>query len=358
MTALTGRGAAAAVALATVLVLVAGCGSAGPRRPGDAEGAHGAGAASDAVLADLLADDAPGCSAAVGRRGEVVWAGARGLADVAASAPLSTATTFDLASVSKQFTAVAVVRLAHAGELALTDALSTHVPALPAWAAAVTVDDLLHHTSGIPDYTGLLLEAGTGLQDPADQADALAAVRSVAERGEDGVFSYSNSNYVLLAEVVRAAAGQDLGQVLESQVFGDHDLRLEPAPQGSGVAVPHMRAGTGWRASPSAWTQVGDGSVVTTPSALVAWADLYRTDDAVRAAITDGAVETGAPDRSRYGRGLVVGPDGALSHSGGWSGYTSVFGVSGDGATVIGVACNGEGAPVAQVAERLRGIWV
>ena len=97
--------------------------------------------------------------------------------------------------------------------------------------------------------------------------------------------------------------------------------------------------------------------MVTSPSALVAWADLHRSDDALTTAMTEGAVQTGSPDGSRYARGLVVAPDGSLSHAGGWAGYTSLFGVTADGETVIAVSCNALEAPAGQVAEGLRQIW-
>jgi CubicO group peptidase (beta-lactamase class C family) len=259
--------------------------------------------------------------------------------------------------VSKQFTAIAVLQLAQDGALALTDPLSRHLPTLPSWARSVTLDDLLHHTSGIPDYTDLLIQGGTTLDEPADQADAIAAIASVAEIETTRGFAYSNSNYVLLAEVIAAVAGTDLAAVLESSVFGDASLRLEPAPRSADVAVPYVAAGEGWRPARSGWTQVGDGSVVGSPSDLVMWADVYRSDEALRQRLVEGAVATGAPDGSRYGRGLVVGADGSLSHAGGWSGYVTLFGMTGDFTTAFAVSCNAERLPIDELAEALRGIW-
>lgn len=335
----------------TLLALLAACSG------GEAPASSTAESASDEVLVSLLAEDDPGCSAAVARDGEVVWAGSRGLADVEAAEPITTSTAFDLASVSKQFTAIAVVRLAEDEALALTDPLSRHLPALPGWAASVTLDDLLHHTSGIPDYVGLLIEAGTAIDEHADQADALAAIASVAEIEPGGTFSYSNSNYVLLAEVVAAVSGEDLGSVLESTVFGDAHLALRPAPSGDDVAVPYAAAGSGWTATPSGWTQVGDGSVVGSPSDLVRWADLYRTDGSVRQQLVEGAVRTDAPDGTRYGRGIVVAPDGSLSHAGGWSGYSTLFGVTADAGTAIAVSCNADSLPIGDIADVLLTTW-
>ena len=104
---------ATGVASAAVMLLLAGCQSA-PAGPGQA---------SDAILARYLETDEPGCSAAVGVDGAVVWAGARGAADLAGQ-PLTTASIFDIASVSKQFTGVAVLLLEQDGALSLDDPLS------------------------------------------------------------------------------------------------------------------------------------------------------------------------------------------------------------------------------------------
>jgi CubicO group peptidase (beta-lactamase class C family) len=92
--------------------------------------------ASNALLATALPTNGPGCSAAAGIDGQVVWADARGLADT--SRLLTTTTRFDIASVSKQFTATAVLLLAEEGKLALTDPVSMHLPGLPDWAERVS----------------------------------------------------------------------------------------------------------------------------------------------------------------------------------------------------------------------------
>ena len=86
---------------------------------------------SDAVLASTLAQDAPGCSAAAAVDGEIVWAGARGLANLADRTPLTIETRFDIGSVSKQFTATAVLLLSLEGALNVHDPISTYVPGLP-----------------------------------------------------------------------------------------------------------------------------------------------------------------------------------------------------------------------------------
>ena len=95
-----------------------------------------------------------------GIAGKVVWSGARGVADLDSGTEITTDTAFDIASVSKQFTATAALLLAGAGKLSLDASLAEYVPGLPGWSRTVTITELIHQTSGIPDYVGLLYEAG------------------------------------------------------------------------------------------------------------------------------------------------------------------------------------------------------
>ena len=314
-------------------------------------------AQSEALLERLLSPDNPGCSVAVAIRGELAWASARGLSDVSSGQSLSETSVFDFASVSKQFTATAILLLNEEGALSLSDAVNAWLPDMPAWAASVTLNDLLHHRSGIPDYTSLLTAEGIKVSDRATQEDALRVIRGTTElRDEAGtVFDYSNSNYVLLAEIAEAATGTPLPDLLASRVFGGHDLRLEPAYRGTVTSYERGQP------TSSNWLQVGDGSVSGTPSALALWADYYRTgmidgvDLADRA--TSDAAPTGAPDGSSYGAGILVGPDRTLSHIGVWAGSVTLFGVTADRSTVLVVSCNSLDAPAEPLAQGLRTVW-
>ena len=95
---------------------------------------------SDALLTALVDPAMPGCSAAVAVHGAVVWARALGMADLATAAPLTTTTRFDLASLTKQFTATAVLLLQREGKLSLSDPIGNYVPGLPAWGTTITLE--------------------------------------------------------------------------------------------------------------------------------------------------------------------------------------------------------------------------
>jgi CubicO group peptidase (beta-lactamase class C family) len=324
-----------------LLLAVAGC---GPRARPMTSLEDGI-AQSEALLA-VLPPDKPGCSAAVSESGVVVWAGARGLANVASHQPLDTRTIFDIASTSKQFTALAVLLLVKEHALTLDDAVSAHVPGLPAWASDVTLEQLMHHRSGIPDYTDLLTKRGIALTAPATQQDAMTAIAGATLTFTPGSkFAYSNSNYLLLAEVVSAVTSKPLPAFLDERVFRplELDMRMDPAFTAPAVAVPYVMQGLALAESRSRWLQVGDGSIFTTPTQLARFGDTYRTGavgglDLISAALK-AAVPTDTPGDS-YGPGIDLATDGSLSHSGAWSGFATVFVVSADRTRVLAMSCN------------------
>lgn len=317
------------------------------------------------VLDRVIEKNKPGCSAAVGIAGKVVWSGARGVADLGSGTEITTDTAFDIASVSKQFTATAALLLAGAGKLSLDASLAEYVPGLPGWSRTVTITELIHQTSGIPDYVGLLYEAGYQDGDRTTNADALKALAQVRDlEFEPGTrWNYSNSNYLLLGAVVEAVSGESLADFLNAEVFTPLglDMVLDPARPVPTLALSYMRDGGNDAVAPSAWEQTGDGSIQTTPSQLVIWADNYRTGAVggpeLLAAQVDGAVETGPETGERYGAGIFVGTDGTLEHDGSWAGFLTDFAVSADRTHSVAVSCNTDDQDPTAIAGEIAEIW-
>src|SRR5579863_8034006 len=101
----------------------------------------------DRLLAPLHGAHAPGCAVGVIQNGQFLYKSAFGLADLEQATPITTGTAFNVASMSKQFTAAALYFLVEAGQVRLTDSVRRFVPELPAYAGEITLGDLLHHTS-------------------------------------------------------------------------------------------------------------------------------------------------------------------------------------------------------------------
>jgi CubicO group peptidase (beta-lactamase class C family) len=367
----------------TVALALTGCSSTSD--PGSAPGSTSApptlssaedvaslAAASDDFLERTLADDEPGCSASVGIEGEVVWAGARGVADLSTGRRLETTTSFDIASVSKQFTATAVLLLALDDRLTLDDPVARWVPGLPAWSREVTVEHLMHHTSGIPDFIAPLIAGGSALTDRVTQRDTLDAIASMTPTDPPGTrIAYSNSGYVLLAEVVREASGRSLPEFAREHIFERLGLDMAFDPAGASpdnddesAARGYARDGAGaeWEPAGARWEMVGPGFVQTTPSELVRWADNYRTgelggDELLDAQLAD-PVDAG---RDEYAAGILIGPGGELWHDGDWAGFLSTLVVSDDRRTALAVSCNGNSgasSDIVYLVRVLRSTWL
>lgn len=323
------------------------------------------------VLQELVpSPDGPGCAAAVGVRGSVVWEAGRGKADLATGRAITPKTVFDMASNSKQFTADSVLLLAGRHQLALSDPLSDFLDNPPAWARNVTLGDLMRHTSGIADYQDLLEAKGIEVTDPAGQEEAIAAVLASQPEDPPGKrFSYSNSNYVLLAHVVERVTGKPFPAFVQQEFFTPLGLRmtLAPAVDVPGKAKSYEEKDGSFAPTSSPWKQYGDGSVQTDPGEFVRWADNYRTGriggTELLAGVTEGAVSVGdvlrprGIEEGRYGAGILVLPDKSLVHQGDWEGFHSSFKVSPDRGTAVTVVCNVDSPEHFRAANQLMDIW-
>jgi CubicO group peptidase (beta-lactamase class C family) len=362
------RGHRFAAVLAVVLLAACDSGGGAPRVPaGVASEDSSQAGQSDRVLRQRLDPDAPGCSAAVGVDGTVVWTGGDGIADLATGRTIAADTAFDIGSVSKQFTATAILLLVDGDRLSLGDSVAKHLVGLPAWAGQVTVAQLMHHSSGLPDYEALLMERGQRGPQRTTQADALKALGGVsALRFDPGTaFEYSNSNYLLLAEVVLSVSGTPLPRFLQQRIFGplSLDMVLDPVRRTPKKAISYVdgRDGRGWQVADWPGQQIGDSAIQTTPSELVRWADNYRTG-AVGGARLLQAQLAGTkrmyPETDRgYGAGIVVLGDGRLDHDGATGGFRTGFEISADRHTAVAVACNSPAAPRTDIKADLREIW-
>src|SRR5690349_5678101 len=171
--------------------------------------------------------DVPGAALLVLKDGKPVLRKGYGLADLEQHANVTPETDFRLASVSKQFTAAAILLLAQDGKLELDDSIRHWLPSLPATTDKVTLKQLLDHTGGLIDYEDLIPPEQTAQLNDQDVLRMLSATpRSYFPPGS--AYRYSNTGYVLLGLVVEKASGQPLQDFLAQRIFGplhmDHTL--------------------------------------------------------------------------------------------------------------------------------------
>lgn len=171
---------------------------------------------------DTVVDEqGPGLSLMVRKNDDPVFQYSRGLANQNAGIVISQDTGFRLASISKTFTALAIMQLWESGKLALEDEIGLYLPTLSTPYQQVTIDQLLTHTSGIPDFINDNSSAGILVFDGMTNADLLRYFNDADEleftpgtRAE-----YSNSGYVLLSEIVAVVAGMPFGDYMQTFIF-------------------------------------------------------------------------------------------------------------------------------------------
>lgn len=198
------------------------------------------------VARQMKARRIPGLSIAVLRDGVIVYARGYGLANVEHEVAATEHTMYQLASVTKQFTATVVMQLVEEGKLTLATPLHSVLPDVPdAW-SAVTVAQLLNHTSGIPSYTSVP-DFGSLMRKDFKPAELIALVR---DRPMDFVpgqqWRYNNSGYVLLGMMIEQITGQPWGTVLEARLFKPAGMATARVNDHS-IVVPHRAQGYAWQ---------------------------------------------------------------------------------------------------------------
>lgn len=293
----------------------------------------------DALLREVLTPCAhpggPGASAAVVRDGRILASYGCGLADVERHVPAALHTNYRLASLSKAFTAMAIMLLADKRQLNIDDCARQFLPALPACANDIRVRHLLNHTSGLWDYEDFV---------PADQpaqvhdhdALALLTVHEQLYFSPGAAYRYSNSGYVLLGLIVEAVSGVSFARFLHEHIFAPLGMRATVAHAEGISTVPERAWGYTVMShgaqrtdqSPTSAT-LGDGGIYSSVADLAAWTHALATHALVRPttwrdAVTPPLLADGG--RGPYGFGWFVEHDDAgmwLWHHGETMGFTN-----------------------------------
>jgi CubicO group peptidase (beta-lactamase class C family) len=232
----------------------------------------------DSLLADYARPGMPGASLLVVRDGRVVYARGYGLAEVETRTPVAPETNFRLASLTKQFTATAVMLLAAEGRLRYDDSVTALLPGLPAYARGVTVRHLLNHTSGLPDYEDFVPDTQTAQVHDADVPRLIAGATST-KFAPGTQYAYSNTGYVLLALIVERVSGQRFADFLRTRIFAPLGMKGTVALEEGRSAVAHRAygytvdsAGAVRRTDQSNTSAtLGDGGVYTSTRDLEKW---------------------------------------------------------------------------------------
>lgn len=233
----------------------------------------------DSVFAQYNRTDAPGCVCGVIRGGEMVFEKAYGMANLEVDVPLSPRSVIYIASTSKQFTAASIALLALRGKLDLDADIHTYLPEMGDLGARVTVRQLVHHTSGVRDHFGLLQLAGWTNRDYfSNERVYQLLTQQKALNFEPGTrHLYSNSNYLLLAEIVERVSGQSLREFADENIFTplgmEHthfDDDYFQVVKNRATSYGPSRDG-GYQRLLKSFDGYGDGNLLTTVGDLAKW---------------------------------------------------------------------------------------
>ncbi len=295
-------------------------------------------ARADSVFSDF-GPGTPGVAAVVVREGEVVFRAGYGMADLDHGIPVTPETVFDIASVSKQFAGFAIASLVESGQVDVDAEVRTYLPELPEFGSSLTVRHLVHHTSGIRDWPLTLAVAGWRFDDVIsfDQILRMAWNQRELNFEPGSEYSYSNTGYNLLAEIVQRVTGQTFRAWTSERIFEplgmrDSHFQDDHLEVVEGRAHGHMPdADGGWTVSPNGLTALGSSSLHSTVDDLARWLVNYDTHEAGGGGVisrmrTKGILTSGDTIAYAYGiRGITWRGRETWTHTGSWAGNRTVL---------------------------------
>ncbi len=331
-------------------------------------------AVASSAQAAIADKGSPGVSVAVAKAGRLLLADGFGLANLETGTPVDTRSVFRIGSLTKQFTAAAIVQLSGQGQLRLSDPLATYLPAFAPF-EQITLSELMHHTAGLRSDD----EAPIGPSDPAEPsrqvvlADAIAHQTKLFDFPPGSAWLYSNANYIALGAVVEKVSGKTFAAALEDLVLGKLG-RTSLKVDRSDAVVPFRASGYSLAASGfshAPFVEIGDaggaGAMRGTASDVVRWHQALISRDilsgeGLKLLLTPGRLRDGRLSSTnlfsandvgygqvQYGGGLLLSPDGehprTISHNGFINGFSAMLETNLDSGLSFCVLANADVGP-------------
>jgi len=318
----------------------------------------------DRLFADYSADGMPGAAVMVIDNGRIALLKNYGLAQLESDIPVGINTNFRLASVTKQFTATAVLMLADQRKLSLDDSIRFYFPEFRSFADDIKIRHLLQHTSGIEDYEPLY-----GDRFPEQVTDR--GVVDIIARTEGTYFRpgtryrYSNSAYAILAVLVEDLSGKTFAAFLQDNIFAPVGMNSTVVHVEGVSTVPNRAFGYTVtedgveNTDQSAWSAVlGDGGIYSSAADLFQWDQAQYEDDLISPDLKEQALTPGLED---YGFGFRIDEykgHHRVHHSGSTSGFRNFMQRFPDEQLTIIVLTNRAEPDVAPLAEQIADLYL
>ncbi|UCC25029.1 MAG: beta-lactamase family protein [Gemmatimonadales bacterium] len=329
-------------------------------------------AAVDSIFAAYDGEQTPGCAVGVEQNGQRALTAAYGMSNLEFGIPNTPISIFENGSVSKQFTAAAVVLLAMEGKLSLGDDVREYVPELPDYGHTVTLRHMLNHTSGLRDWGSVAGISGWGRSNRTHTHDHVVDIlsRQSALNFEPGhEYSYSNSGYNLLAVVVSRVSGMPFAQFSRERIFEPLGMDDTQWRDDWTRIVPRRSTGysptrDGWRINQPIENVHGNGGLLTTVGDLLTWN--RSLDEAslagpefVAMMETQGVLNDGRT--IAYALGLSVDDwrgVRSVTHGGATSGYRAFLARYPDVGLSVALLCNASNANPGGLSNAVARLWL
>ncbi len=292
----------------------------------------------DKIFAQWDTTASPGAALAVIKDGQIIYERGYGMAKLEDGIVMTPKKIFDIGSTSKQFTATCIAILAREGKISLDDDIRKYFPEMRSYEKPITVKHLIYHTSGLRDYNGLLELAGFRAESDCPNVDEALDVVFKQKRlnytpGDE--FSYTNTGYFLLGQIVERVSGKSLNEFAQERIFKPlgmtHTLYQEDHTQViKNRATGYDSSDKGYKLNMSNWDETGDGNVYTSVEDLYLWDQAFYNDklgkDLMDMLHTTGVLNNGKKLEYAFGlfiheyKGLKV-----VEHGGAWAGFRTGF---------------------------------
>lgn len=277
----------------------------------------------------------PGAQLSIKSYGEIIFSKAYGMADLEHNVPLTLTSKIEAGSVSKQFTAAAILLLEQQGELSLNDDVRKYIPELPDYGIVIKLEQMMYHTSGLRDWGAVAVLTGWGRTTKTyTNDDALEII--VAQKELNNVpgveFIYSNSNYNLLAIIVQRVSGQSLAEFTKQNIFIPAGMTNTEWRDNQNRIVKDRAIA--YRLTKNSYEKLmpnedayGNGGLLTTTEDLLKWNDFYLSGKYGTPSLLSKQTKIEAFNNGKmndYGAGLFIQKfkgQNLIQHSGATAGY-------------------------------------
>lgn len=290
----------------------------------------------DSMISRYEQKNAPGMAIGIIKEGQVIYRKMYGMANLESRMPINDSTAFDIASVSKQFTAFVTLLAEKEGKLSLNDDIRKYLPELRHLPHKITIRQLANHTHGLPDFTTIKRLQGFGDEFRVTNTEAVKTVLAIRNLhfSPGQQYSYNNTGFMLLAEILHRIYKKDFNEILKEYIFKPLQMNSSMAVDDPEKIVPnkaesYQQKNGSFVKSPLGQMEYGSSNIFTTLTDLCKWAanfqkpiigsrEIYNTMQQSTVLATGEKIEYGLGLQTGNYKGLDI-----VFHGGGTAGYRS-----------------------------------